>query len=372
MSNPPSSSRPRIAVIGATGAVGREMLLCLEQWGYGQHPVRAFASPRSAGQQLPFAGRSLTVEVFDDAPTAKWMHQVDFALLAAGSSISKKIASAATSSGVILIDNSSAFRMTPGVPLVVPEINPDHLADLIAKRTAAAKQGSRIGGIIANPNCSTIILLMALTPIHKLATVQRAVVSTYQAASGAGAQGMDELALLTRQALDGNPLTPSFFTEPYAFNLFSHNSQMDVQTGANVEEQKMLDETAKIWASDDVRISATCIRVPVMRAHSESVNITLKSPTTLRDIRLALSSFPGIKIIDDRATNTFPTPLKASGGNDVLIGRLRVDRSQLPDPCATPTDDTPATGFDLFIVGDQLRKGAAQNAVQILAALAPA
>lgn len=372
MPTPTSTRVPRIAVIGATGAVGREMLLCLEQWGYGKHPVRVFASARSAGQQLPFAGRLLTVEAFDDSPSASWMHEVDFALLAAGSSISKKIATSAVAAGVVLIDNSSAFRMTAGVPLVVPEINPQHLDALQAQRAEAFGKGQRAGGIVANPNCSTIILLMALTPIHRLASITRAVVSTYQAASGAGAQGMDELALLTRQALDGKPLTPSFFAEPYAFNLFSHNSAMDVQTGANVEEQKMLDETAKIWGEDQVRISATCIRVPVMRAHSEAVNITLAKRATLRQIKAAISEFPGVKILDDRNTNTFPTPLKASGGDDVLIGRLRVDRSQLENPRMAVDEDTLATGFDLFVVGDQLRKGAAQNAVQILSLMSPA
>jgi aspartate-semialdehyde dehydrogenase len=220
------------------------------------------------------------------------------------------------------------------------------------------------GRIIANPNCSTIILLMAATPLHRALGIERMVVSTYQAASGAGWQAMEALENESRAVLAGQPHHASIFHEPYAFNLFCHNSAMDPTTGLNAEEQKMISETRKIWGDETVRISATCVRVPVLRAHCESVNITLKKPATLAQVRAALAQAPGVQIIDDRASNTFPTPLKATGGDDVLIGRLRADPSQLP-PGANPDGSTPTLGFDLFIAGDQLRKGAALNAVQI-------
>ncbi|MFN9064826.1 MAG: aspartate-semialdehyde dehydrogenase [bacterium] len=338
---------PHIAIVGATGAVGREMLAVLEQRNFKHRAIRAFASTRSAGQKLPYRGSTITVEALTDA----WPSGIDCALLSAGSGISKAIAPKAVASGTVVIDNSSAFRMTQGVPLIVPEIN------MHADTTTG-------GRIIANPNCSTIILLMAATPIHRALGIERMVVSTYQAASGAGWQAMEALENESRAVLAGKPHHASIFHEPYAFNLFCHNSAMDPTTGLNAEEQKMISETRKIWGDDTVRISATCVRVPVLRAHCESVNITLKKPATLAQVRSALTNAPGVQIIDDRASNTFPTPLKATGGDDVLIGRLRPDPSQLP-PGANPDGSTPTLGFDLFIAGDQLRKGAALNAVQI-------
>lgn len=350
-----SKPLPTIAVVGATGAVGREMLTVLEQRAFKHRAVRVFASPRSAGSKLPYRGGELTVEALTDA----WPEGIDCALLSAGSGISKAMGHKMAAKGTVVIDNSSAFRMTAGIPLIVPEIN------MHADRVCFPNGGGRI---IANPNCSTIILLMAATPLHRAFGVDRMVVSTYQAASGAGWQAMEALGNETRAAMAGEQPKATLFPEPYAFNLFSHNSAMDPVTGLNQEEQKMLSETHKIWEDPSVRISATCIRVPVMRAHCESVNITLQKPATLAQVRAALSGAPGVQIIDDRAANRFPTPLKASGGDDVLIGRLRVDQSQLPrgskvDPAAL--ESTPTVGFDMFIAGDQLRKGAALNAVQI-------
>jgi aspartate-semialdehyde dehydrogenase len=345
------ASAPVIAVVGATGAVGREMLAVLEQRAFRHAAVRAFASPRSAGSTIPYRGAGITVEALTD----HWPAGIDCALLSAGSGVSKMIGPKAAAAGTVVIDNSSAFRMTAGVPLVVPEINMHHVPT----------RAPGTGQIIANPNCSTIILLMAITPLHRAFGVQRAVVSTYQAASGAGWQAMEALRTETAQALAGAPPRASLFHEPYAFNLFCHNSPLDIATGLNQEEQKMIAETRKIWGEDDVRISATCVRVPVMRAHCESVNLTLRRPATLNQLRHALRAAPGVQVIDDRASNAFPTPLKASGGDDVLIGRLRPDPSQLPPGAPAPGDDTPCIGFDLFIAGDQLRKGAALNAVQI-------
>lgn len=352
----PNSGHPRapsIAIVGATGAVGREMLLVLEQRKLRHGPLRAFASPRSAGQPLPYRGGTITVEPLDDSALLGWSGGgCDIALFAAGSGISKQWCPLFAKSGSCVIDNSSAFRMTPGVALVVPEVNPQHMP---------AHPGS---AIIANPNCSTIILLVAITPLHRAFGIERVCVSTYQAASGAGAQGMDELELQTREVLAGRSAVPKVFDEPYAFNLFSHNSALDVLTGLNVEEEKMILETYKMWGDDSTRITATCIRVPVLRAHCESVNLTLRKPATLRQVRETLGKAPGLTVVDDRGANSFPTPLKATGGDDCLVGRIRVDPSQSPHRLKT-SDDTPVVGFDLFIAGDQLRKGAALNAVQI-------
>jgi aspartate-semialdehyde dehydrogenase len=264
--------------------------------------------------------------------------------------VTKDIAPAAARHGCVIVDNSSAFRMDPKVPLVIPEVNPEAL---------------KSGGphlLIANPNCSTIILLMALTPLRNAFGVERVVVSTYQAASGAGAKGMTELEEQTRADLEGRTLKLEVFHEPYAFNLFSHNTAVDPQTGLNVEESKVIHETRKIWNDAAVAISPTCIRVPVRRAHAESVNVTLKQAATLAQVRDALARFPGLSVVDDRAGNRFPTPLKASGKDDVLVGRVRPDPTRVAHG-ASP--EAPCIGFDLFICGDQLRKGAALNAVQI-------
>lgn len=360
---------PNIAIAGATGAVGREMLEILEQRNFRHTSIKVLASARSAGQKLPYRGGQLTVE----ALTHDALKGVDIALFSAGSSITKEFAASAAKHGCIIIDNSSAYRMTDGVPLTIPEVNPESLAAI--PRPSALTPRPFPSNIIANPNCSTIILLMALTPIRNAFGVERAIVSTYQAASGAGAKGMDELEAQTRDDLAGKAVRPGIetggvFHEPYAFNLFSHNTAIDPVTGLNVEETKVILETRKIWNDPSVALTATCIRVPVRRAHAESVNVTLKKPATTQQIRDALAKFPGVQVIDDRARNLFPTPLKASGKDDVLVGRIRPDASRLP-PNATAADyEKPALAFDLFICGDQLRKGAALNAVQIAELLA--
>lgn len=361
MNSASRTSRPSLAIAGATGAVGREMLEILEQRSFPHAHIKALASPRSAGQKLPYrrvAGGTLTVEPL----THDALQGVDIALFSAGSSISKEFAPAAAQRGCIIIDNSSAFRMSDGVPLTIPEVNPESIKNLRASST--------LPNIIANPNCSTIILLMALTPLRNAFGLERAIVSTYQAASGAGAKGIDELEAQTRDDLAGKPVRPGIetggvFHEPYAFNLFSHNTAIDPVTGLNVEETKVILETRKIWNDSEVALSATCIRVPVRRAHAESVNVTLKRPATTQQVRDTIANFPGVMIQDDRDANLFPTPLKASGRDDVLVGRIRPDASCLPPGAGKAEYDKPHRSFDLFICGDQLRKGAALNAVQI-------
>lgn len=368
------SKKLNIAIAGATGAVGREMLSCLERRRFPHDSLRLFASERSAGTMLPFAGRELRVE----ALTGEALKGVDIALFSAGSSITRDIAPAAAKHRCVIVDNSSAFRMDPGVPLVVPEVNPAALISPTNRTLDVKWSASPVPAIVANPNCSTIILLMALTPLRIAFGVERAVVSTYQAASGAGAKGMDELEEQTRTELAGNRSTPRVFHEPYAFNLFSHNTAIDPLTGLNVEETKVILETRKIWSEESLppaqraALTATCIRVPVRRAHAESVNVTLRREATARQIRAALETFPGVQVVDDRAANAFPTPLKASGRDDVLVGRIRPDASRLPPDTlaalarkAGSVDDVPCIAFDLFICGDQLLKGAALNAVQI-------
>ncbi|MEM7576404.1 MAG: aspartate-semialdehyde dehydrogenase [Planctomycetota bacterium] len=346
------SSAPTVAIAGATGAVGEEFLRVLEQRDFPIGKLKLLASARSAGKPLTFAGQTHTCEEL----TSDSFEGVDIALFSAGGSISKQFAPAAVDAGAVVIDNSSAFRMTQGVPLVVPEVNPEAIVE------AGIALGSSSGGIIANPNCSTIILLLAVTPIHRAVGVQRIVVSTYQAASGAGAAAMRELEQQSREALaqpgaTGDVTTQDIFPFQYAFNLFSHNAPMQ-PNGYNQEEMKMVHETHKIWnqtdPADQLKITATCIRVPVMRAHAESINLTLKQSLTEDAARDLLGSAPGVCLIDDREHNRFPTPLDASHQDDVYVGRIRTDISQ-PDQ----------TGLDLFVCGDQVRKGAALNAVQI-------
>ncbi len=324
-----------VAIVGATGAVGKEFLTLIEQRGWEAEHYVMLASARSAGATLSLHGREHTVcELAADA-----FDGVDLALFSAGGDRSKQFAPHAVRAGAVVVDNSSAFRMDPDVPLVVPEINPD---DVRNHR-----------GIIANPNCSTIIMVVAVWPLHRVNPVERMVVSTYQAASGAGQQAMAELEHQTRALLDGQPIEPKAFPVQCAFNLFSHNSALD-ETGYNTEERKMVDETRKIFHDDTLRVTATCVRVPVLRAHSESINLTFERPITPEEVREILSAAPGIRVVDQREPQHFPTPIEASGVDEVLVGRIRQDLSQ-PD----------GRGIDLFVSGDQLRKGAALNAIQI-------
>lgn len=324
-----------VAVVGATGAVGQEFLRVLEQRNYAYERITFLASARSAGKTITFKGKPHTVqELTEDS-----FGGVDVALFSAGGSISKKFAPIAAEAGCVVVDNSSAFRMDPEVPLVVPEVNPDD-----------AKQHKNI---IANPNCSTIIMVVPIWPLHKANPIKRIVCSTYQAASGAGYQAMVELQEQTRAVLEGKQVQPRVLPHQCAFNVFSHNSDIG-ENGYNTEEMKMVYETRKMFHCDDIRVTATCVRVPVMRAHSEAINITFTDPMTEGEVREILSKAPGVRVIDDRKRNYFPMPIESSDGDDIFVGRIRQDISQ-PD----------GRGIDLFISGDQLRKGAALNAVQI-------
>ncbi|MBX3396401.1 MAG: aspartate-semialdehyde dehydrogenase [Phycisphaerae bacterium] len=322
------------AILGATGAVGQEFIEILASRGVPADRVRLLASERSAGKRVRYGDSELAVE----AVTPESFRGVDIGLFSAGASASREWAPIAVDNGVRVVDNSSAFRMDPNVPLVVPEINPHAISN---------------ARIIANPNCSTIIMNMAVWPLHRVNRVRRVVVSTYQAVSGAGLQAMIELQEQSRAVLDGRTPVPSVFPVQCAFNLFSHNTAIGAD-GYNVEETKMIQETRKIFGDPDIAITATCIRVPVMRAHSESINLTFDKPMSVESVRQILAAAPGVRLIDDRASNRFPMPIDASGQDDCLVGRVREDVSQ-PD----------GRGIDLFVCGDQLRKGAALNAVQI-------
>jgi len=336
---------PVVAIAGVTGAVGQEFLEVLTQRDFPYSKMKMLASARSAGKKIEWEGEEYTIEEL----TEESLEGVDIALFSAGGSLSKKFGPVCKEKGVIMVDNSSAFRMTEGVPLVIPEVNPDAMAHI-----KWGKGKGQEGAIIANPNCSTIIALMAVTPIHKAAGVKRMVVSTYQAASGAGAAAMAELELQAREVLDGKPPTTTIFGRQYAFNLFSHNSDIDLGNGYNEEELKLVKETAKIWDTEDVAISATCIRVPTMRAHAESINLELETELDEEGARKVLAAAEGLVVIDDRAANNFPTPLGVSFEDEVHVGRIRQDISRKDKK-----------GIDMFICGDQIRKGAAQNAVQV-------
>lgn len=323
----------RVAILGATGAVGTELLELLERRQFPISDLKLLASARSAGSALNFAGESITVSAVDDQS----FDQVDLVLASAGGSTSKAWAARAVAAGAVVIDNSSAFRMDPEVPLVVPEVNPD-----------AAQAHT---GIIANPNCTTILMCVALWPLHQIQPIQRIVAATYQSASGAGARAMEELKQQSLAILNGESPQPEIFPYPLAFNLFPHNSPLNPQ-GYCEEELKMVNETRKIFGSPDLRISATCVRVPVLRAHSEAINLEFNQPLDLQVARDALSQAPGVKLVEDWQANYFPMPMDASGQDDVLVGRIRQDLSH---PC----------GLELWLCGDQIRKGAALNAIQI-------
>lgn len=345
-------ARPDIAVVGATGAVGRECLAILEQRRFPHGSIRLLASPRSAGTSIVYRGAPVRVEELGQ----RSFDGCGIVFFAAGADASRAFAPLAVKAGAVAIDKSSAHRMTPGVPLVIPEINPEALAP----RRASP-------GIVAVPNCSTIVMLVPLEPIRRAFGIERIVVSTYQAASGAGAAAMAELEEQTRAVLAGRPAEPRVFTEPCAFNVFSHDSPVDPATGTNGEEAKMAAEARRIWNDPALRVNATCVRVGVMRGHSESINVTLRTPATERQVRDALAGGSGIRLVDDRAGNRFPTPLKASGGDEVLVGRVRPDESQ---ESVVRGGETLWRGFSLFVSGDQLRIGAALTAVKIAEALA--
>jgi aspartate-semialdehyde dehydrogenase len=332
------SSGYHVAIVGATGAVGTEFLHVLERHDFPIASLRLLASERSEGKRIRFAGEDLVVQRL----TENAFEGVQIAFFSAGASRSRQFAPAAVRAGAVVIDNSSAFRMDPQVPLVVPEINID--------------DAQHHQGIIANPNCSTIIMLMAVAPLHRRWRAKRVVVSTYQAASGAGAQAMQELLDQTAAVLEGKEVTPRVLPHQIAFNLFSHNSAVN-EYGYNEEEWKMIHESRKILHEPGLAITATCVRVPVLRAHSESINIEFaERRPSVDEARQALSEFPGVKLVDDRERNHFPMPIEATDREEVLVGRIREDVS---NPMA----------MDLFVSGDQLLKGAALNAVQIAEAM---
>jgi aspartate-semialdehyde dehydrogenase len=324
-----------IAVLGATGVVGQEILSILEQRKFPARSLKALASPRSLGKKVRFRGEEIPVEVA--GPSS--FRGIEIVLASAGASATRELAQAISESGAVLIDNSSAFRMAADVPLVVPEVNADKIAEH--------------RGVIANPNCVAIILCVAVAPIHRAAGIERIVVTTYQSASGAGLAAMQELEAQTRAVLSGEAPVPRALPHPIAFNVFSHNAAVGPD-GYNGEETKVIQETRKILDAPGLRITATCVRVPVMRAHSESINLTLRDALDEARAREILAASPGLEIIDDREHNTFPMPLAASGRDPVYVGRIRNDASQ-----------PGGHGLNLFICGDQLRKGAALNAIQI-------
>lgn len=324
----------KVGVVGATGAVGREFLRLFTQRQFPVGELRLLASPRSAGTVIEWSGGSAVVQAASPESAAG----LDVAFFSAGSSISRSLAPRLAEAGTLVVDNSSAFRMDEGVPLVVPEINFDHV-----------QPGQNL---IANPNCSAILMLMAVAPLRALGTIERLIVSTYQSASGAGAAAMQELADQTAAALEGRSIPPKVMPHPYAFNLFSHNTEIN-ELGWNEEESKVMQETRKIMGQPDLRMNVTCVRVPVMRAHSESVTIEFDgSAPSEDDVRACLAAAPGVRVVDDRVGNHFPMPLEASGQDDVLVGRIRRDLSH-------------PSAISLFLSGDQLLKGAALNAVQI-------
>ncbi len=328
------SSGYHVAIAGATGAVGAEFLRVLERRRFPIASLRLLASERSEGKKIFFRGEQFVVQRLNEDS----FDGVQIAFFSAGASRSRQFAPAAVRAGAVVIDNSSAFRMEPQVPLVVPEIN--------------LEDASRHQGIIANPNCSTIIMLMAVAPLHQLSRVRRVVVSTYQSASGAGAQAMQELIDQTAAVLEGKQVATRVLPHRIAFNLFSHNSAIN-EWGYNEEEWKMIHETRKILHEPELAVTATCVRVPVLRAHSESINVEFaERRPTVDEAREALQKFPGVTLVDDRQRNYFPMPIEASERDEVLVGRVREDVS---NPMA----------LDLFVSGDQLLKGAALNAVQI-------
>ena len=327
------SAKINVAILGATGAVGQELLKLLAERNFPIRGLKLLASPRSAGSKIHFGGEELTVESVEE----KSFDGVDLVLASAGGSTSKAWASKAVAAGAVFIDNSSAFRMHSDVPLIVPEINPE----------AAAKHQ----GIIANPNCTTILMGMAVYPLHRVQPIKRIVVSTYQSASGAGARAMEEVKTQAQAILNSQTPTAEIFPYPLAFNLFPHNSPLNSQ-GYCEEEMKMVNETRKIFAAPKLRISATCVRVPVLRAHSEAVNLEFEQPFSLEQARELLSNTDGVKLVEDWQANYFPMPVDATNQDEVLVGRIRQDLSH---PCS----------LELWLCGDQIRKGAALNAIQI-------
>ncbi len=324
-----------VAVAGATGAVGIEMLKTLEKRNFPVKSLKLLASSRSAGKKLSFKGEELVIEEL----THDSFKGIDIALFSAGGGISKEFRKSVTDAGAVMIDNSSAFRMDDDVPLVVPEVNPEDV--------------KKHNGVIANPNCSTIIMLVAVAPLHKAKKLKRLVAATYQATSGAGARGMEELEIQTRQLLNNEPIKPEFFAHQIGFNLIPH-IDVFLDNGYTKEELKMLFESRKMLHYPELMVSCTCVRVPVLRAHSEALNLEFEEDITPEEAYQILGKAAGIKVVDDPANKVYPMPVDASGLDDVLVGRIRQDVSR-----------SDKKGLDIFVSGDQILKGAALNAVQI-------
>ena len=324
-----------LAIVGAKGAVGQEMVKLLEARKFPVDEFRPFGSARSKGLPVRFSGKDYPNQELKF--TGEEFKGIDIILSSPGASVSKQFVPHALKAGAVVIDNTSAFRMDPDVPLVVPEINPEDMA--------------KHKGIIANPNCSAIIMVMAIAPLHKRSRIKRVLCATYQSVSGAGARAMEELKTQTRDYLEGKPLTKKVFPHQIAFNLFSHDSVVE-PNGYNSEELKMIQESKKILHDDSIQMVTTCVRVPVLRAHTEVLYLEFEKKMNVDEARRILREAPGIEIVDDPKSNHFPMPIEASGREKVLVGRIREDLS-----CKN--------GLALMVSGDQLWKGAALNAIQI-------
>lgn len=322
-----------VAVVGATGAVGNEMVAVLEERNFPVEKLRLFASERSEGKTIDFHGNPVSLEILTD----KVFNGIDIALFSAGGDRSKEFAPAAAKAGCVVIDNSSAFRMDPEVPLVVPEVNPEDI--------------ERHNGIIANPNCSTIQMVVALKPIHDAAKIRRVVVTTFQSVSGTGKKAMDELLSQTKDILSFKEIKPVVYPHQIAFNCLPHIDKF-MDDGYTKEEIKMVNETKKILGDDSVKVTATTVRVPVFRGHAESINIETEEKLSANDARAAFSAAPGIVVFDAPEKNIYPLPADTANKDDVYVGRIR-------------EDDTIENGLNIWITADNLRKGAALNAVQI-------
>ncbi len=330
-----SDKKPNVAVVGATGAVGNQMIACLEERNFPLKSLRLMASSRSAGRRLSFRGESITVEEL----TEDSFGDVDVALFSAGGGTSQRFAPAAARSGCVVVDNSSAWRMDPEVPLVVPEVNPHAIAGYTTK------------GIIANPNCSTIQMVVALYPIHRRAGIRRIVVSTYQAVSGTGMRAIEELSAQTRAVMEKKECPQEVYPHRIAFNCLPH-IDVFLDNGYTKEEMKMVNETRKIMEDDTIAVTATTVRVPVFYGHSEAVNIETRTHIGAGEVRALLEKAPGVAVVDDPQNNRYPLALDAEGQDLTLVGRIRQDESI-------------ANGINMWVVADNIRKGAATNTVQI-------
>lgn len=322
-----------VAVVGATGVVGNEMVAVLEERDFPVEKLRLFASERSEGKTIKFQDKDIPVEILSE----KVFQGIDIALFSAGAERSKYFAPIAAKAGCVVVDNSSAWRMDPGVPLVVPEVNAHDL--------------KWHKGIIANPNCSTIQMVVVLKPIHDAAKIKRAVVTTFQSVSGTGKKAMDELLNQTSDVLNFKDIKPSVYPHQIAFNVLPHIDKF-MEDGYTKEEIKMVNETKKIMGDDSIKVTATTVRVPVFRGHSESLNIETEKKLSADEVRSLLSTAPGVIVYDAPEKNIYPLPVDAAGRDEVYVGRIR-------------EDNTVENGINMWIVSDNLRKGAALNAVQI-------